>query len=218
MAQSAAMSPPITPAPTTCTCRALKSTPLARPFILSCRKKMRIRLRVVGCSNSALIEQVGIVRSEERIAVVLLPGVEDRVGRRVVLAPRLFRDLLAAPGVRRRTCNGPSNSLCTNPKPLRRGRLQRHHARGVLQDAQRHRLVDEAHALGAPGVDRLAGEQHVQRGGRADQLRQPLQAVPERPDAEHHLRKGEARLRIVQRDAVAAGERRAPGRRPCRSR
>ena len=59
MAHRAAMSPPITPAPTTCTCRALKSTPLARPFIFSCRKKMRIRLRVVGCSNSAVREQDG---------------------------------------------------------------------------------------------------------------------------------------------------------------
>jgi len=59
IAQIAAMSPPITPAPITCTCRALKSTPLARPFIFSCRKKMRIRLRVVGCSVSAFSEQVG---------------------------------------------------------------------------------------------------------------------------------------------------------------
>ena len=59
MAQIAAMSPPITPAPTTCTCAALKSTPLARPFIFSCRKKMRIRFLVVGWSNNMLIEHDG---------------------------------------------------------------------------------------------------------------------------------------------------------------
>jgi len=59
MAQTAAMSPPITPAPTMCTCVALKSTPLARPFIFSCRKKMRIRFFVVGWSNSMLMEHDG---------------------------------------------------------------------------------------------------------------------------------------------------------------
>src|SRR5581483_4459111 len=49
VAQTAAMSPPMTPAPTTWTCRAWKPAPLARPFSRSWRKKMRIRFAVVGC-------------------------------------------------------------------------------------------------------------------------------------------------------------------------
>ena len=48
IAQTAAMSPPITPAPTTCTCRAWKSEPFPCCLSRSCRKKMRIRFAVVG--------------------------------------------------------------------------------------------------------------------------------------------------------------------------
>ena len=56
IAQMVAMSPPITPAPITCTCFASKSESLPRAFIFSCRKKMRMRFLVVGWSKSALIE------------------------------------------------------------------------------------------------------------------------------------------------------------------
>ena len=59
IAQIAAMSPPITPAPTTCTWRGANGTPLATDFRRSCRKKMRIRFAVVGWANSDSIEHDG---------------------------------------------------------------------------------------------------------------------------------------------------------------
>ena len=93
------------------------------------------------------------------------------------------------------------------PQSPARRCLERDHARGVLKDAQRHRLVDEADAFRAPRVDRLPGEQHVESGSGADELRQPLHAVPRRHDAKHHFRQCEARFRIVERDTIAAGKR-----------
>src|SRR5256885_12420919 len=45
-------------------------------------------------------------------------------------------------------------------------------------------------------------QQHVERRRRADELRQPLHAVPCRQDAEHHLGQGEARLRLVDRKST----------------
>ena len=47
-AHHAAMSPPIVPAPTTCTCAALKSPSLPSDFKRSCSPNTRIRLAAVG--------------------------------------------------------------------------------------------------------------------------------------------------------------------------
>ena len=47
-AHTAAMSPPITPAPTTCTWRGAKSLSLPKALRRSCRWKTRTRLRAVG--------------------------------------------------------------------------------------------------------------------------------------------------------------------------
>ena len=55
-AHHAAMSPPIVPAPTTCTCAALNSPSLPRPFSRSCRWNTRIRFAVVGVLSSAGID------------------------------------------------------------------------------------------------------------------------------------------------------------------
>ena len=56
MAQTAAMSPPMTPAPTTCTCCALNVAALPRDFSRSCRKKTRMRLRAVSPSISGTMD------------------------------------------------------------------------------------------------------------------------------------------------------------------
>ena len=54
-------------------------------------------------------------------------------------------------------------------------------------------LVDDAKLLRAARIDGLAGEQQVERGGRADELRQARHAAPGGNDAEHHLGQAEAR-------------------------
>ena len=169
---------------------------------------MRIRFAVVGCANERLDRARRIARRRRtgrRRTCARARGSRTAPGSargRAFFAHLLARlrddDALAA---------ARAISRSSRPRLPAGRRLERHHARGVLEDAQRHRLVDQAHALGAPRVDRLAGEEHVERGRRADELRQPLHAVPGRHDAEHHLGQREARLRVVERDAVAAGER-----------
>ena len=53
-AHHAAMSPPIVPAPTTCTCAALVPPSLPKPLRRSCRRNTRIRFSAVGVrSNEA---------------------------------------------------------------------------------------------------------------------------------------------------------------------
>ena len=71
---------------------------------------MRIRFAVVGCANSDSIEHAGSLGGGERVAVVLLPQLEDRVGRRIVLAARALRDLLARLRDDERRASGPSIS------------------------------------------------------------------------------------------------------------
>ena len=145
-------------------------------------------------------------RHGERIAAVVGPHVEDGVGRRVMLGAGALHDLL----------------LCLRgDKPLERavhqalheGQLARRpagrgqHARGVVHDARRHAFVGEAETLGALGVEGAAAKHHVERGGRADDLRQAQHAAPARHDAEHDFGQGDARARLVHRHAVAAGQR-----------
>ena len=61
--------------------------------------------------------------------------------------------------------------------------------------------------LRAARVDRLAGQQQVERRGRADQPRQALHAAPAGHDAEHHFGQAEPRAGLVDDDAIAARER-----------
>ena len=74
---------------------------LPSAFMRSCRKKMRIRFRAVSPSTSVAIDAGVAARRRERVAVVLLPQLEDRVGRRVVLAAGAPRDLFARHARRR---------------------------------------------------------------------------------------------------------------------
>jgi hypothetical protein len=56
-------------------------------------------------------------------------------------------------------------------------------------------------------VDVLAGQHHVHRRGRADDLRQAQHAAPAGDDAEHDLGQRELGAGLIHRDAVAAGQR-----------
>ena len=44
----------------------------------------------------------------------------------------------------------------------------------IVQDARRHGIVSQTHALGPLGIDGLAGQHHVQRHRRTDALRQAI--------------------------------------------
>ena len=60
--------------------------------------------------------------------------------------------------------------------------------------------------LRALPVERLAVEDDVERGGKADQARQLRGAAPRRKDAELRLRQADLRLRAVGHDAVVAAD------------
>ena len=142
----------------------------------------------------------------ERIAAVIRPHVEDGVGRRVVLGTGALRHLL--PRLRGdEALQRAVHQLLHEGQFASRLSRQRQHARGVLHDARRHAFVGETELFRPLRVQRAAAEHHVERGGRADHLRQAQHAAPARHDAEHDLRQGDARARLVHRDAVAAGKR-----------
>src|SRR6266704_677139 len=87
----------------------------------------------------------------------------------------------------------------------------RHPLRGgegdVLQDRRRHELVHDPEPEGPRGGLHLPGEDHVERGARADESRQPLAPAGPWEDAELHLREPKLGLRVIRGDTVAAGER-----------
>ena len=94
-AHHAAMSPPIVPAPTTCTCARLEVAFLAERLQALLQPEHADQVgggrRLQQRRHRRRIGR----RRGERIAVVLHPQVEDRVRRRIVLAPRALRDLLS---------------------------------------------------------------------------------------------------------------------------
>src|SRR6266851_1966409 len=143
----------------------------------------------------------------EWIAIVSPPQLEDRVRRRIVIRRGPGGKLLPRQVNDERTHQGGIHQPLNERQPSRAGRLEHHDARGVLLDARRHRLVHEAHTLRAARIHGPAREQHVERGSRADEARQALDAAPARKDAEHHFRKREACSGLIYRDAIAAGER-----------
>ena len=145
-------------------------------------------------------------RHRQRIAAELRPGVDDRVGRRVVLAARTGRDLLARPAGHdrlQRPVQQPHHQRQA-PHPMTG---QDHRVGGVLHHAHRHAHVGQTDAFRLGRIDRLAGQHHVERCGRSDQLRQPHHAAPGRHDAEHDLGQREPGVRLVDDDAVTAGQR-----------
>jgi hypothetical protein len=60
--------------------------------------------------------------------------------------------------------------------------------------------------LSLPGINRLAGEHHVQRRLRADPLRQPQHAAPAGNDAQHDLGQTHPRRRLIDRQQVTTGQ------------
>ena len=74
-------------------------------------------------------------------------------------------------------------------------------------DSGRHCQIGEPTALRPAGVERLAGEHHVERQLWSDQLGQTAHASPAREDSEHDFRQAKPGRRFVDDNAVAAGER-----------
>ena len=131
-------------------------------------------------------------RRRERIAVVLDPEIEHRVGRRIVLAPRALRDLLRLPAPR---CSGARAAAASSDsgKPSLRGAgSARSTPRAVFSMIRaRHALVGDAELLRAARVDGLAGEQQVERGRRAREPRQP--SMPPQPGTMPSITSGRPR-------------------------
>jgi hypothetical protein len=84
---------------------------------------------------------------------------------------------------------------------------ERRPARRGQQDLLRHHLVHEARLLRARRLQRAPGQDEVERRRDAHEARQPLGAARARDEPELDLGHAEHRLRIVGRDAVAAGQR-----------
>ncbi len=200
------MSPPIVPAPTTCTCFAANVSSLPSPLSRSCSLNTRMRFAAVGLRTSVVTDAGSDGGASKRVAVVLHPQVEQRVRRRIVLAARALRHLLRRLRGDEAARERMQRERLRECELARRRQRPQHAARGVLHDARRHGLVDDAELLRPARVDGLAGEQQVERGRCADELRQTRHASPCRHDAEHHLGKTEARPGLVDRDAIAARE------------
>jgi hypothetical protein len=151
-------------------------------------------------------DAVNDFRSRQGIAVVLLPEVDDGVGRRVVLGPGTGGHLLF--GLRgddgfEQTVHQTVHERTLFPRAIGEHQL----ARGGLHQARRHAVVGEPQALGLAGVDVAAGKHHVERRAWRDELRQALHAAPAGEDTQHDFGQGELGTGFVDDDAVAAGER-----------
>ncbi len=62
---------------------------------------------------------------------------------------------------------------------------------GLQQNRLRHGVVHQSHAQRLAGANVLAGQDHVQRFGSADQARQTLRAAGARQQAQLHFRQPE---------------------------
>ena len=79
-------------------------------------------------------------------------------------------------------------------------------ARPRLEDRLGHRFVGEADLPRAPRVERLAGQDQVERRRQPHDARQARAAAPGREDPELDLRQADLGLLRVRHDAVVAGE------------
>src|SRR5882762_3289997 len=143
----------------------------------------------------------------KRIAVVFPPQLEDRVRRGIVIRRGPRGELLSRQVNDERTHQGGIHQPLEEWQRSRAGCLEHHHARRVLLDAGRHRLVHETQTLRAARIHSPAREQHVERRSRPDEAGQALDAAPARQDAEHDFGEREARSELIHRNAIAAGER-----------
>ena len=142
----------------------------------------------------------------ERVAIVIPPGIDDRVGCGIVLGPRLCGDLLARL-VRHDVPERAVHELLHEGQ--RTGRATRSHEQAgcIFHHPRRHAFVGHTESLGLPGVHALAGEHEVERRRRADELGQAFHAAPAGYDAEHDFRQGKLRRGLVDHHAIAAGQR-----------
>ena len=94
-AHHAAISPPITPAPTTCTCWIACSAPLPSALRRSCRKNTRIRLRAVDVCASFATARASSLRRCGDVRTTAAPDFDQRERRGILIRARLRRGLLA---------------------------------------------------------------------------------------------------------------------------
>jgi hypothetical protein len=196
------MSPPITPAPTTCTRFAWNVPRLAEALQALLQEEHAHQIARRRRANDAVDQ----LRRRQRIALVARPDVDDRVRRRIMLArarawPPAFSPY-APPGLERAV-----EQALQQRRTAARLIGEHQHGRRAVHHPRRHAVVGEAEAFGLPGIDRLAGQHHVQRRLRADPLGQAQHAAPAGNDAQHDLRQTHPRRRLVDRQQVTTGQR-----------
>ena len=147
------------------------------------------------------------IGNDQRIAVETLEQFEDRVRRRIVLAARALGDLLTRLRSDDSTRPRIQRQREREGQRPRRRQLGEHAARGIFHDSHRHALVRDTQFFCAPRIDCLAGQQHVEGGGRADHPRQAMNAAPSGHDAEHHFGQPEPRAGLINNDAITTRER-----------
>ncbi len=201
------MSPPITPAPTTCT--RSSGTLLLPPRFLSrsCSTNTRTRLREVSPTMSSRDgARFGFVRGLATRAM-LRPQVDDGVGRRVVLRARLGAHLGDELLLDQRAHQRPGQHAIEQPRLALLGLAADQLARGGLGIGGIDQPVEEARALRLVGAQRLAGEHHFHGGAHAGAAHGAHRAAEARMDAEHHFGQTDREFVAPDADAVTAGER-----------
>ncbi len=151
----------------------------------------------------------------DRPPVALLDHLQ-RFERRGIVAAGLLEHALVAPR-RRWPCGRtafppgrgpPATSACAASAGLPPPELRARETPGpILEDRGRDRLVDEPDLLRAAGVERLAGQDEVERRGETDDARQPRASAPGREDPEADLGQADLGLLRVRHEPVVARER-----------
>jgi hypothetical protein len=140
-----------------------------------------------------------------RIAAIGLPGIDQRVGSRIVRGRRF------GAGLRAHALGGEragGRELEHRHQELRSARLQfagdRRSDGGAHMALLRHR-IDQAERLRPAGAGRSAGEHHGHGLDRIDKAGRPHRAAEAGMQAEQHL--GKSKARILDRDPEITGER-----------
>jgi hypothetical protein len=210
------MSPPITPAPTTCTWRTGAAPLPPSALSRSCRKNTRTRLREVRAEQLGDRPRLGLVRA--RRARRAAPQVHDRVRRRIVLARARARTCASIDGSRRNPHRRPRQRALEQRRAARAGR-ERSSSRAAASSAVRvvDEPIDEADRSALSARIVLAGQHQVHRRAHADEAHGAHGAAEAGMDAE--LTSGRPSATAVVRPRRGTCRRgRARARRRARSR
>ena len=176
-------------------------------FSRSCSRNTRTRLRAVSRGEEMRDGARFGLESLLAARAVIRPQIDDGVGRRVVLALRLARDLREQRRLHERAHERPAQHLLGERRPMMRRLLRDDVARGGFEIRRRHEPVDEPEPQRLVRAHGPAGEHHLHGGLHADEPHGAHRAAEARMDAELHFRQAERQALIAHGDAVAARER-----------